>query len=103
LMGTGIVAFVIIVAAVLIQSQTRKEIKASEALSEIHVPLGPGKTPRAGLAEEDLKFSKDYAATKAAARSIVQGAGVLYAEGRYAEAQKEFERLLRDYPDSPWV
>lgn len=103
LIGAGIAAFVVTVTVVLIYNQSRREVRASKALADIYVPMNPGKAPRSGLAEDYLKFSKDYAGTKAAARATVQGAGALYAEGRYAEAQKEFERLLREYPDSPWV
>jgi predicted negative regulator of RcsB-dependent stress response len=103
LVATGIVVFVIIVAGVLIYNQARREVRASEALSNIDVPANPSKPPRSGLAEDYQKFAQEYAGTKAAARAILQGAGVLYTDGRFADAQKQFERLLREYSDSPWI
>jgi tetratricopeptide (TPR) repeat protein len=103
LLGAAIVAFVIIVTAVIIYNQASREVTASEVLSGIRLPTNPGTTPREGLAEDYLKFAQEYAGTKAAARAVIQAAGVLYAEGKYAEAQKQFERLLREYADSPWV
>jgi tetratricopeptide (TPR) repeat protein len=103
LMAGGIAVFTAIVVGVLIYHQTRREVKASEMLSNISVPMNPGKAPRSGLAEEYLKFAQDYAGTKAAERAIVQAAATLYTEEHYAEAQKQFERLPREYPDSPWA
>jgi len=98
----GAAAFVIaIIAIMVVQYQAQREVRASEALSNIR-SAGPGATPSAGTAEAYFNVAKEHAGTRAAARALLQGAGTLFVEGRYAESQKQFERFLSEYPDSQW-
>ena len=84
----GLAVVVIIFAAVFFSNyQTQKEVRASEALSEIRIPLNPGTLPPVGTAEAYFKEAKEHAGTKAAARALLQSAGVLFAERDYANAK----------------
>ena len=100
----GTVAIVLIaILSLVIQQQSRREINASKALSDIRIPFNPSQPAPAGTAEALLKLSDDYSGTKAAVRALLISASVLYGDKRYDEAQKRYEKLLKDYPASPWV
>jgi tetratricopeptide (TPR) repeat protein len=58
--------------------------------------------PPPGTAENYLKIATDYPGSKAAARAVIEAAGVYYVQGRYADAQKQFDRISKEYPGSPW-
>lgn len=103
LWGTGVLAVLALIITIVIQSSKRKELEANHALSELRLVHPPGKPLPPDAAAIYMKIAQDYAGTKAAARALVVGAGILFADGKYAEAQTQFERLLRQYPDSPWV
>ncbi len=84
-----------------VHSRAQRHVKASQALSELRTSPGPNNAP-AAKPQDFLKVAQDYPGTKAAARALLEAAGAYYIEGQYAESQKAFERLLREYPESPW-
>ena len=47
-----------------------------------------------------LKIAADYQGTSAGQRALLQGAAMLFAAGRYADAQTQFQKFLDAYPDS---
>jgi len=100
--GAAAVIVVAVVAIVFVYYQSRKEVSASEALSEVRVPLNPGAPLPPGTASNYLLIAKEHAGTKAAARALLLAAGAYYAEGNYPEATNLFQRLAKEYPDSPW-
>lgn len=75
-------------------SRQQQETNASAALSDV--------TPGAGAADAYLKLAGQYPKTAAAPRAVLLAAGDWFAAGKYAEAQAQFERLLRDYSESPF-
>ncbi len=101
--GTVVFVVVAVAASAMIYAENQKEVNASEALSEIRAPMNPATPPPAGLADAYLKIAKDYAGTKAASRALLVAGGTLYLQGNYAEAQKLFERVTKEYPESPWL
>ena len=106
LLGVAASLGVILVAIVVIQRQAQKEITASAALSEVRLPFSASTPPPAGTADALLKVANDHQGTKAAARALLISASLLFTENTpaaYAEAQKRFERVAQDYPDSPWA
>ena len=100
--GVVVVGAGLIVAAV-VYGQSQKEARASEALSEVKMTASPGQPTPAGLADAYLKVAKDYAGTKAGGRALLQGAGQLFVDGKYADAQQRFEQITKEYPESPWL
>jgi tetratricopeptide (TPR) repeat protein len=104
-------AFVVLVAICLgfifVQQQTRKELTASEALSDVRGLFSPAASTPAGTVEALSKVASEHAGTKAAARAILISAGLLYSEAKsaadYAEAEKRFARVTQEYPDSAWM
>ena len=100
----GSAAFVfVIIAIMVVQYRTQREVRASEALSNVRGAANPGAVPPAGTADAYFKVAREHAGTRAAARAQLQGAGTLFVEGRYAESQQQFEYFLKEYPDSPWI
>jgi TolA-binding protein len=47
-----------------------------------------------------LKIAGDYQGTSAGQRALLQGAAMLFAAGRYADAQTQFQKFLDAHPDS---
>ena len=100
----GVAAIVVVVAVIFFANyQTQKELRASEALSEIRTPMNPGALPPPGTADAYFKIAREHAGTKAAARALLNGAGLLFAETKYAEAQTRFESIPKEYPESEFV
>jgi tetratricopeptide (TPR) repeat protein len=103
LIGGAIILAVGLIAALFIYIGSQKEIRASEALSEIRSSYSPTQPNPPGLADAYFKIAKDYSGTKAGARAALMGASALFVDGNYAAAQKKFEEYIRDYPESPWL
>lgn len=104
LLIAGAVAIVLIaVVAIVVQQQARKEVAASEALSDIRVPYSPGATAAPDTANLLLKMSQAHQGTRAAARALLISGSILFSEKNYDEAQKRYSLLLQEYPGNPWV
>jgi tetratricopeptide (TPR) repeat protein len=103
LIGAAAAAVVILVAVVFFNYQIQKEVRASEALSEIRVPLNPATALPAETVPSLLQFAQEHQGTKAAARALLIAGGFLFADKKYTEAQQEFTRLTQDYGDTEWL
>jgi tetratricopeptide (TPR) repeat protein len=86
------------VVGMVIWSQQEKEVSAGQALSSALVARTYSRTDSP---EAMLKVASTYAGTSAGAQAILLGAGELFATGKPAEAQKQFEQFLRQYPAHP--
>jgi len=89
-----------------VQRQVQKEQAASQALSDVRLPISAGTPSPAGTADALLKVAADHKGTKAAARAMLLSAGLLFAENTekgYTEALKRFTDVAQNYPDSPWL
>jgi tetratricopeptide (TPR) repeat protein len=103
LIGGAIALVVGLIAAFFVYTESQKEIRASEALSEVRSSYNPSQPSPPGLADAYFKIAKDYSGTKASARAALMGASALFVDGNYAAAQQKFEQYIREYPESPWL
>ncbi|HYG36049.1 MAG TPA: tetratricopeptide repeat protein [Clostridia bacterium] len=78
-----------------------KEAAASTALASVATGIMDGSNNRADAAQAYLTVASKYPGTQAGARAMLQAAGAFFAEGKYAEAQAQFERFTREYQGSP--
>ena len=90
--AVGIIAVVALVLSFFFWKRGQRETDASEALSNL--------TPGQATAQAYLKMAGQYPDTAAAGRAVLLAASASFTEGRYAEAQAQFERFLREQPES---
>jgi len=94
---------VIVVAAVLISfyswQRGQNEISAGKALTQMMSSI-PRNATASQQADLYLKITTDYQGTSAGQRALLQGAAMLFAAGRYADAQAQFQKFLDVHPDS---
>lgn len=94
----GVVAVTVagLLAGTMAWSKKQKEIAASEALSKVLLAqvLSGSRTEAAdGL----LKVASAYGGTSGGAQARLLGGGALFAGGKPAEAQTQFEKFTREY------
>lgn len=98
----GVVAVVAggLLAGTLAWSKQEKRVAGGEALSNVLLAqvFSGSKTE---AAEGLLKVAGAYGGTPAGAQALLLGGGALFAEGKPAEAQKQFERFDREYVGHP--
>ena len=85
-----------------IHNRSQREVRAGEALSEVLTPATSTATPLPGQLEGYLKVAQDFPGSKAAARAIVMAASMQFAQSNYVEAEKLFQREIKEYPESDW-
>lgn len=77
-----------------------RQVDAGNALSNVGVAQGTASST-APSAQAYLKVARDYPSSTAAGRALLLAAGTLFREGKYSEAQAQFEKFSKDYHDSP--
>ena len=94
---------IILVAAGLISfyswQRDQKEITAGKTLTQLVASI-PRNATTSQQADLYLKIATDYQGTSAGQRASLQGAAMLFAAGRYADAQTQFQKFLNVYPGS---
>lgn len=81
-----------------------KEVQAGQALSAVTAgQLGGSTGPKPELAAAYLKVANDYSGTKASTHALLLAAGSLFTEGKFTEAQTQFDKFRRDHRDSPFM
>jgi TolA-binding protein len=94
---------IIVVAAGLISfyswQQDQKEITAGNKLTQLATSI-PGSATTSQQADLYLKIATDYQGTSAGQRALLQGAAILFAAGKYADAQVQFQKFRDIYPGS---
>ena len=103
LWGAGGILVVGVIVAFVLYQQNEAEVAASEALSNVSVPLMTGTGSRSDMAEAYLKVAATHPKSSAGARALLLAAGSFFVDGKYAEAQTQFERFRREHSDSPFV
>ncbi|MBL6765007.1 MAG: tetratricopeptide repeat protein [Verrucomicrobiae bacterium] len=83
--------------------QASKQRDAEAALFALNKLPAPGEDPKPVAAGEYLKVAGDYAGTRTAERALMLGAGALFTENKYPEAEKRFAEFIAAYPASPLV
>jgi TolA-binding protein len=101
LMWAGVSGLIIVFAVVAYRWKTHQaEADASEALLRLRPTVSSAAPSEAAATAADyLKLAQEYPRTAAAERARLLAAGTLFADGKFAEAQVEFERLLREQGD----
>lgn len=83
--------------------QDNKEIAAGQALSNIQTPRQKDAQKPGEMAASLLAVAKDHAGTKAAAQAVLRAGTALFNDGKFSEAQAQFERFLSLEPSSPFA
>jgi TolA-binding protein len=93
-----------VLVAFFIWQTKQKEILASQAVSEALDPMrimGLDESGEAPAAQTFLDLATKFSGTPAGARALLFGAGALFEDGKYSEAQARFDEFMRDYAESP--
>ncbi len=94
---------VIIVVAIFLYSffswqREQSEIAAGRALTQLTLSA-PSNANAGQSADEYLKIAGDYPGTPGGRRAWLQGAAALFAAGKFADAQAQFQKFLDAHPD----
>lgn len=96
--GTAFVAIAVFVISFYSWRQNQREIEAANALTQAIIS-----STGSQFADACLKIAADYSGTRAGQRAQLQGAASLFAAGRYADAQAQFQKFLDVYPDNSFT
>ncbi len=100
LMGATIAVVAGLAVWFLLWRSGERQIDAGNALSNVGIAQGTAFSA-APSAQAYLKVATDYPSSRAAARAVLLAGGTLFSEGKYSEAQAQFEKFSKDYHDSP--
>jgi predicted negative regulator of RcsB-dependent stress response len=78
-----------------------KEANASEALTSVSLPVGPG--THTDNADAYLKVAANYPNSSAAARAVLLAGGTFFVDGKYDQAKAQFEKFVREYRDATFM
>src|SRR5262245_61635561 len=101
--GVAIALVVGLLAWFFLWRQSEREVTAGEALSAVSTPELGNAGARADTANAYLKIAANYPNSAAGTRALLLAAGSLFVDGKFPEAQAQFERFIRDHRDSPLV
>jgi predicted negative regulator of RcsB-dependent stress response len=93
--------FVGLVVYFIVWQQGEKQAAAGNALSDVATSVAEGAAGKADAAQAYLNVASKYPGSMAGARALLQAAGALFADGKYADAQTQFERFGREYQGNP--
>jgi predicted negative regulator of RcsB-dependent stress response len=96
--GAAVVIVIGIIVAYFIWRKGENEVAAGTALTTVLTANG---AQGAASAPALLKVADDHAGTAAGARALLGAAGMMFAEGKAAEAQTQFQRFLSEYSENP--
>lgn len=101
--GTAAAIVVGVIVWFVLYQKSQTQVRSGEALSQVFVSQITGADDRSQAAASYLKVASEFPETEAAAKAILLAASTLFTEGKFAEAQREFERLAREHRDSPFL
>lgn len=96
--GTSIVLAIIVIVLIISWRREANRVDAGDALTQMLITTPPNADP-SQLSQSYLAVANDYAGTAAGTRALLQGAAILFAQGKYTEAQSHFQRYLDEHPD----
>ncbi len=96
IIGVAAVTAAGLLAGTMAWSKKQKQIVAGEALSKVLLAQMMSQN-RADAADGLLKVAGSYAGTAGGAQAQLLAAGALFADGKYADAQGQFEKFNREY------
>ncbi|MGH7981337.1 MAG: tetratricopeptide repeat protein, partial [Limisphaerales bacterium] len=76
----------------------QNQIEAGDALTQALISTAANSNP-SQFAQGYLDVANDYSGTPAGERALLQGAAILFAEGKYTDARADFQRYLDEHPD----
>ena len=79
----------------------QKEIKANDALLAMNVSLNGQTNIPPAKSTDLLKVASDFSGTKTADRAAFLAANALFAEGKFAEAQSQFDKFQSEHLGNP--
>ncbi|HUB86488.1 MAG TPA: tetratricopeptide repeat protein [Verrucomicrobiae bacterium] len=95
----AIAAAVVLVVIFLVSFYTwhlgEKEKEAGQALTQVFLSPDNGQK-----ADAFLKITADYPGTMAGQRALLQAAATLFAEGKFTDAQTQFQNYINNYPEN---
>lgn len=80
-----------------------KEVKASSALIQLKNPAVARGATNTPAASDLLKVQSDFGGTTAAERACFLAGGALFSDNKYEESRQQFEKFLKEYPNSIWA
>lgn len=81
----------------------RHELEASSALLALKPTLAPATNAPPPQASAFTKVAEDFKGTAAAERALLLAANTLFVEGKYSEAEAQFNRFFTEHSGSPWA
>jgi tetratricopeptide (TPR) repeat protein len=96
--GTAIVLAVVLIVLFFSWRHEQNQIDAGDALTESLISIPPNANP-AQFSQSYLAIAENYSGTPSGARALLQGATVLFGQGKYTDAQGYFQRYLDENPD----
>ncbi len=96
--GVVIVLAVILIVLFFLWRHDQNQINGGDAMTENLLSIAPNSDP-AQFSQRYLAIADDYSGTPSGARALLQGATVLFGEGKYTDAQGYFQRCLDEHPD----
>jgi predicted negative regulator of RcsB-dependent stress response len=100
--GTVVAVIAAVVIGFFLWQRGEREVDAAKALSQL-TTQSPGTATRADTPDALLRVAGAYPKTRAGARAMLLAGGGFFTEGKYAEAQAQFERFLREYGATPFA
>lgn len=99
----GAIAVLAVIVAIYVYAWHREqtELAASRALLALRLSPQNAQNQPAASPADLLKVATEYGSTSAGERALLLAAGSLFADGKYAEAQTEFDRFSREHGGSP--
>ncbi|MGD0253838.1 MAG: tetratricopeptide repeat protein [Verrucomicrobiota bacterium] len=98
IVGTGIVIAAIFLYSFFSWQREQKEITAGSGVTQLALALPPNAN-ESQWADSYLKIANEHPDTLAGRRAWLQGAAALFAAGKYADAQTQFQKFLDAHPD----
>src|SRR5260221_6692474 len=101
--GVGVLVVAGLVVWFILWQREQKQIDAGTALSQVTTSQLEGTSPKTEAAQAYLNVAKQYPNSISGSRALLMAAGALFTDGKYAEAQAQFERFIREYQGSPFM
>ena len=100
--GVVIIAVVVLIYSFISWRRETNQVEAGDAVTRALVTMPPG-SDASQVANMYLGISDQYGGTMAGQRALMQGAAALFMQGKYADAQGDFQRYLDAHPDGEFA
>ncbi len=97
----AVLAVVIAVVAIVSWKKAQNETDANAALFALPALIGPSGRTAEVRSESFQKIAGEFPDTSAGDRAALLAGGILFTDGKYAEAEKQFSKFLSENQESP--